>query len=104
MSLLSINSLPSEPLAAISEITQSEAELERLRCDLVKKARTAGASWERIADALGTSRQAAWEYYTARFRVELAEHAAENVRVTSAEALDLSVDESRAVRHRRRSR
>jgi hypothetical protein len=104
MSLLSINALPSDPLAAISEITQSEAELERLRCDLVKKARTAGTSWERIADALGTSRQAAWEYYTLRFRVELAENAVENVKVSSAEALDLILDETRAVRHRRRSR
>jgi hypothetical protein len=104
MNLLSMNALPSDPLAAISEITQREAELERLRCDLVKKARTAGASWERIADALGTSRQAAWEYYTIRFRGEFAENAAKNARVTSAEALDLSVDESRAVRNRRRNR
>lgn len=99
-----MNALPSDPLAAISEITRSEAELERLRCDLVRKARVAGSSWERIANALGISRQAAWEYYTARFRGEFAENAAENVSVTSGEALDLSVDESRAVRHRRHSR
>lgn len=99
-----MNALPSDPLKALSEITQSEVELERLRCDLVKKARTAGASWERIADALGTSRQAAWEYYTVRFRDEFAENVAENVGVTAAEALELSVTESRAVRSRRRSR
>jgi len=102
-SLLSISSLPSDPLAALARITQSEAQLERLRCDLVKKARTQGYAWECIADVLGTSRQAAWEYYTQRFRGEFEENVAENSAVTSREALELSVGESRAVRQRRRS-
>ncbi len=73
MSLLSTDALPGDPLDAIQEITASEFELDRLRCELVKKARQAGNSWEQIATALGTSRQAAWEYYTARFRAELDE-------------------------------
>jgi hypothetical protein len=103
MSLLSISSLPNDPLAALARITQSEAQLGRLRCDLVKKARTQGYAWERIADVLGTSRQAAWEYYTQRFRGEFEENVAENSSVTSREALELSVGESRAVRQRRRS-
>lgn len=103
MSLLSTNSLPGDPLAAIEEITESEAELERLRCSLVKEARQAGRSWEQIAAALGMSRQAAWEYYTSRFRAELKEATDASRDLSEREAAEVAVAESRAVRRRRRS-
>jgi len=103
MSLLTTDALPSDPLDAIQEITASEMELDRLRCALVKKARQTGRSWEQIASALGTSRQAAWEYYTARFRSELDEFAGANEGLSDDEATEIAVTESRAVRRRRRS-
>ena len=103
MSLLSTDALPGDPLDAIEEITASEAELDRLRCALVKKARQSGRSWEQIASALGTSRQAAWEYYTARFRSELEQVTGANGDLSEDEATELAVAESRAVRRRRRS-
>ena len=70
MSLLVPDSLPSDPIDAIEQITASEMELDRLRCELVMQARASGRSWEQIASALGTSRQAAWQYYTTSFRRE----------------------------------
>jgi hypothetical protein len=103
MSLLSTDALPGDPLDAIEEITASEVELDRLRCALVKKARQSGRSWEQIASALGTSRQAAWEYYTARFRAELEQVTGANGDLSEDEATELAVAESRAVRRRRRS-
>jgi hypothetical protein len=104
MSIFSLEALSQNPLAAISEITRGEAELEIVRYEMVKKARSSGASWERIAVALGTSKQAAWEYYALRFRDELEENTAKNAELTPDAALALSVEESRAVRRRRRSR
>jgi hypothetical protein len=103
MSLLSTDALPGDPLDAIGEITASEVELDRLRCALVKKARQSGRSWEQIASALGTSRQAAWEYYTARFRTELEQVTCANGDLSEDEATALAVAESRSVRRRRRS-
>ena len=103
MSLLSTDALPVDPLDAIEQITASEVELDRLRCALVKKARQSGSSWEQIASALGTSRQAAWEYYTARFRSELERATGANGDLSEDEATQLAVAESRTVRRRRRS-
>lgn len=103
MSLLSTDALPGDPLDAIQEITASELELDRLRCALVKKARQAGNSWKQIATVLGTSRQAAWEYYTARFRAELDESTGNPRDLSEDEAVAIAVAESRAVRRRRHS-
>ena len=103
MSLLVPDSLPIDPIDAIEQITASEMELDRLRCELVKQARASGRSWEQIASALGTSRQAAWQYYTTRFRREF-DNLGGSVEVLSeGEVMDLAVSESRAVRRRRRS-
>jgi hypothetical protein len=101
MNLLTTDALPSDPLHAIQEITASEVELNRLRCALVMKARQSGSSWEQIASALGTSRQAAWEYYTARFRAELDEFVGAKEGLSDDEAMEIAVAESRAVRRRR---
>jgi hypothetical protein len=103
MGLLSNQALPGDPLDAIQEITASEVELDRLRCALVKEARQSGRSWEQIASALGTSRQAAWKYYTARFRTELDEATVTNGDLSEDEAMEIAVAESRAVRRRRRN-
>ncbi len=103
MSLLVPDSLPSDPIDAIEQITASEMELDRLRCELVMQARASGRSWEQIASALGTSRQAAWQYYTTRFRREFDNVGGSEEVLSDDEAMELAVAESRAVRRRRRS-
>jgi len=103
MSNLLKSVLPTDPIAAIRRLAESEQELELLRFELVKRARRGGRSWEEIAVALGISRQSAWQYYAPRILKE-AEHE-ENVpqRLSSEEATDIAVSESRAVRRRRRN-
>lgn len=95
--------LPTDPIAAIRRLTESEHQLELLRFDMVKLARTNGRSWEEIAAALGVSRQSAWQYYAPRILNELDNE--ENTRpgLSPAEANALAVSESRAVRRRRRN-
>jgi hypothetical protein len=63
---ISTKALPVDPLEALKEIVRCEKQLDKLRLDRVKVARSQGASWEDIALALGMSRQSAWEYYTSR--------------------------------------
>ena len=62
------DALPDEPLAALRVLTDSEHELDRIRREQVIAARSAGASWQQIGDALGVTRQSAWESFTATTR------------------------------------
>lgn len=49
----------SDPLILAQALTVSAAETERLLREAVAEAREAGATWEEIGQAVGTSRQAA---------------------------------------------
>jgi uncharacterized NAD(P)/FAD-binding protein YdhS len=91
-------SLPANPLAALRVLTDSELELDRIRRKQVVAARAAGASWQQIGDALGVTRQSAWESFTAETRAALATNVDANSDLAEADALDLAVDEVRAVR------
>lgn len=104
MNVVTIKSLPKDPLDALREIVRCESELDQLRCDRVNLARKQGATWEQVADALGMSRQSAWEYYTARFRIELDHRVRKNTDLSEDAALMLAVDETKAVRRRRPTR
>ena len=85
-------------LAAVER--QMEAlELERVR--LMAEAQRNGASWEAIAEVIGTSRQAAWETYRDRVR-RVQEAAAEYVSTEEAELLESAAQSLAAVRARRR--
>ena len=92
--------LPKDPLAALRVLTESEHELERIRREQVVAARAAGASWQQIGDALGVSRQSAWEAFTAATRAALAANVDANNALAEDDALDLAVEEVRAVRRR----
>ena len=94
-------SLPQDPLAALRVLTDSEHELERIRREQVIAARAAGASWQQIGDALGVTRQSAWESFTTEARAALASNVDANTELAEHDALDLAVDEVRAVRRRR---
>lgn len=103
MSVVSVDALPEDPLAALRELTRGEAELEAVRRAKVEAARDAGASWERVGEALGVSRQSAWEYYSSAARSQLAANVETNADLSEAGAMDLAVEEVRAVRRRRRN-
>lgn len=94
-------SLPEEPLAALRAVAESEFELDRIRRDQVIAARNAGASWQQIGEALGVSRQSAWEMFTAEVRAALDNSA--NTELTDDEAMQIAVEEVRAVRRHRAS-
>ena len=102
MSLISADSLPAEPLDALREVSRSEVELEELRWKQIAAARDAGASWAEIGEALGISRQSAWEYFTRRASIGLAANVAANADLSEDEAMDLAVEEVRDVRRGRR--
>lgn len=104
--MISINSktLPVDPLKALNEIVQCEKQLDKLRLDRVKVARSQGASWDEIASALGMSRQSAWEYYTSRFRIEFSHQVKKNPKLSDDAAMQLAVSETKAVRRQRSSR
>lgn len=50
-----------DALAALTEMAALREALGRWEAGLARDALAAGASWTTIGDALGTSRQAAWE-------------------------------------------
>lgn len=103
MSVVSVAGFPADPLAALRELTRSEAELEAVRRAKVAAARDAGASWEQIGESLGISRQSAWEYYSSPVRARLAANVEANAEISESDSMDLAVEEVRAVRRRRRS-
>jgi hypothetical protein len=98
--LVAAKDLPKDPLAALRVLTESEHELERIRREQVVAARAAGASWQQIGDALGVSRQSAWEAFTAATRDAVAANVDANSTLREDDALDLAVEEVRAVRRR----
>lgn len=92
--------LPQDPLSALRVLTETEHELERIRREQVIAARAAGASWQRIGDALGVTRQSAWEGFTAETRAALSANVDANSTLAEDDALALAVEEARAVRRR----
>lgn len=103
MSVVALDALPVDPLAALRELTRGEAELEAVRRAKVEAARAAGASWAQVGEALGVSRQSAWEYYSSAVRASLIATAATNSELCERDAMNLAVDEVHSVRRRRRS-
>ena len=79
-----------------------DIEIESLRRDRVEAARQAGASWEQIGDALGMSRQSAWEYYSRDARQALEQTVSANADLAEEEALRIATDEVSTMRRRRR--
>lgn len=82
-------------------LTEREHELERIRREQVVAARAAGASWQQIGDALGVTRQSAWESFTTETRAALSANVDTNGTLAEDDAIDLAVEEVRAVRRRK---
>ncbi len=103
MSVIDSTALPGAPLDALRELARTEAELDDIRRRQVAEARRTGATWDEIGDALGMSRQGAWEYFAKRAQDRLAESAAANEDLSEDEAMQIAVEEVRAVRRERRA-
>lgn len=54
----------SEPLEGLRDACRVATALDKLTRESVKRAREAGHSWTQIGQALGVSKQAAWERYS----------------------------------------
>ncbi len=102
MSVIIASALPSNPLEALRELAHGEAELGRLRRASMSAARADGATWEQIGEALGMTRQSAWEYFSLDARSEIARNVAKNEHLTESEAMDAAIDEVRVSRRARR--
>ncbi|WP_017584883.1 hypothetical protein [Nocardiopsis ganjiahuensis] len=55
-----------DPLAGLGAVVQLRGEAERAEAVLVRRARNQGATWARIAEALGVSKQAIHKKYGGR--------------------------------------
>lgn len=104
MSLIATDALSDEPLDALRELALSEVELDELRWNKIAAARDAGASWAQVGEALGVSRQSAWEYFTRRAREELAANVEASASLSEEEATNLAVEEVRSSRRSYRNR
>lgn len=102
MKVIDVDSLPSEPLQALGELSRAGAELEALVREQVAAAREDGATWEEIGQRLGITRQAAWEYYTRDAREAINVAASRGEILGEDEALRLATEEVSEIRRRRR--
>lgn len=55
-----------DPLVGLSAVARLRAETERAEAVLVRRARAGGATWPRIAAALGVSKQAVHKKHAGR--------------------------------------
>jgi hypothetical protein len=102
MKVIHDESLPTDPLEALRELSRADVELEALRRERVAAARRQGATWDQIGESLGMSRQSAWEYYTRETRRVLDESAAGSD-LDEDEAMRIATEEVSRVRRRRRT-
>ena len=98
MDLITPDALPADPIDALRELVRCEGEIERLRRERIKEARSAGASWKQVGEVLGMTEQSVWEYFTRSARAAIAGTAEENEALGEDNAVELSVEEVRAVR------
>jgi ATP-dependent protease Clp ATPase subunit len=54
-----------EALANLPNIARAQAQVEESLLGWVRRARTLGATWVQVGDALGITRQSAWERFAA---------------------------------------
>jgi hypothetical protein len=53
-----------QPLDGLREARGIERALDKVLWDQVRRARADGCSWTEVGEALGTSKQAAWERFS----------------------------------------
>jgi hypothetical protein len=58
----------SQPLHALRECCRAENALEKAMWQTVRSAREAGHSWTEVGEALGVTKQTAWERFAGEMR------------------------------------
>ena len=92
---------PDDPIDRLRALRAADREMAHWLSDAVGQARQAGRSWSEIGEALGVSRQAAWQLYNSPLRSAVDEARARSG-LTEEEAMAVADEELRAVRARRR--
>ena len=92
---------PDDPVERLRALKVADETVEGWLADAVDEARRAGRSWSAIGEALGVSRQAAWQLYNTGL-LQAIGNAREKSGMTEQEAEALASDELRAVRSRHR--
>jgi hypothetical protein len=90
-----------DPIERLRGLKRADEELARWLVEAVAQARAASRSWAEIGEALGVSRQAAWQLYNQELTRAIAA-SRRRFGLREEEALALSRKELSAVRHRRR--
>ncbi|MGH9917926.1 MAG: hypothetical protein ACRD6W_03500 [Nitrososphaerales archaeon] len=90
-----------DPIERLRGLKSADEELGRWLVDAVAEARSKGCSWAEIGEALGVSRQAAWQLYNRELKSAIAS-ARRRSKMSEDEALTLARSELSAVRSRRR--
>jgi len=90
-----------DPIDRIRALKAADEQVELWVVQAVGEARQAGRSWSDIGQALGVSRQAAWQLYNAALNSAIAE-VRQKSDLSEEEAIAMAGQELRAVRVRRR--
>lgn len=100
-SSVSIDSPSGDALDVLGALSSTTEQVTRWRREAVTQARLQGRSWAQIGAALGMSRQAAWEQFSADVEAMLDE-IRERADLSEDEGMQLANDEIRAMRSERR--
>ena len=90
-----------DPVERLRALKAADRTVERWLVEAVANARAAGSTWSAIGEALGVTRQAAWQLYNADLR-RAVDEARRRSGLSEAEATARAADELRVVRSRRR--
>lgn len=91
-----------DPVELLRALKHADQQLDTWLRQYVAAARERGVSWSAIGEALGMTKQAAWEYYNADIRTIL-DRTASASQLSDDEAMKIAVDEVRTVRRERRA-
>jgi len=93
-----------EALDALREAaSQDDVRISSLH-EEVDRAVAAGASWNQVAKAIGIEREEAWEQLRQDVSAAMRRNAARNADLSEADAMELAVAETKAVRAERAQR
>ena len=92
-----------QALAALQDSASRQAEISCLGPE-IRRAASAGASWHQIAEAIGTDRTAAWEQLRRDVGSAIEQNALSSEALSEAEAMEIAVAETKAVRAERAER